>query len=343
MIELNPLPHGLRHVLVHVTLGGAFPPPKDSPSDIALLRAANLAMQRKARGTEDAFLFVTVGQHDFELASQAVAAYGFPKVSVVCIEADDVDRRLEFGEETLPAEVDRAIEMWMNLEHIGAVARVCEEYPASEFWWTGVEQDEESFRCSFDTDQFASALPTVHHSRAGTWLSILGHLIDFEDIENENPSMLASDRQAAWAATLCGWLHGFESACGNGYNHFLEEFNPLHFFSEFYLGFELARLSGDDLNNLCDSHGVDVDDLHSIALKAITDSLRSELRDALAAFFGGDGGLYWALNSSIWPEYAKSMQATMNDLLTPTTYDEYGERDSAWRYVSEGYCEESDD
>lgn len=300
-------------------------------------------MQRKARGTEDAFLFVTVGQHDFGQVSQAVAAYGFPKITIVCIEAEDVDKRLSFGEEILLAETDRAIESWLNVEHIGAVARVCEEYPTSEFWWSGVEQTEEPFRCTFDTGQFARSLPTNQHSRAGTWLTILGHLIDFEDIENESPSILASDRQAAWAATLCAWLHGFESACGNGYNHFLEEFNPRLFFSEFFLGFELARLSGDDLNNLCDSHGVDLDDLYSIASKAITNSLRYDLRGNLAEFFGGNGGLYWALYSSIWPEYTKPMHAAINDLLTSVNYDENGEQDSAWRYVSEGYCEESDD
>jgi hypothetical protein len=34
------------------------------------------------------------------------------------------------------------------------------------------------------------------------------------------PTALASDHAAAWAATLCEWLHGFEAASGNSFNNF---------------------------------------------------------------------------------------------------------------------------
>lgn len=339
----DSLPHGLRHVLVHVSLGTDFPPPKDSPRDIALLRAANLAMQRKTRGIGDAFLFVTVGLHDHDQVTEALATYGFPKASVVCIEADDVESRLEFGEETLPAEVGTAIETWLNLEHMGAVARVCVDYPASEFWWSGVEHDDEVFAWPFEAGTYGACLPTSHKSRAGTWLSIVGHAIELHAIQATTPDNLGLERAAAWALTLCEWLHGFEEACGNGYNNFEEELDGRIMPSEFFLGFELARLSGDDLESLCDAYGADVDGLHTAALKAITNDLRNELRHGLANFFGGDGGLYWTLHSAIWPEYTKPMPAAMNDLLNPVGFEELGERDSAWRFVSEGWCEEADD
>src|SRR5690242_4821449 len=50
MLDKSSLPQGLRHVLVLVTLGSVFPPVSSSESDIALLRAANRAMQRKSAG-----------------------------------------------------------------------------------------------------------------------------------------------------------------------------------------------------------------------------------------------------------------------------------------------------
>lgn len=343
MIELNLLPHGLRHVLVHVTLGGDFPPLKDSPSDIALLRAANLAMQRMARGTEDAFLFVTVGRHDYGQVAEALAAYGFPKVSVVCIEADDVNRRLEFGEETLPAEVDQAIETWLNLEHTGAIARVCEDYPAGAFWWSGVEYDDDVFDWPFDAGDFAKELPDQQHSKAATWLTILGHAVNLHETQACGPDGLGRDIAAVWAAALCEWLHGFEAASGNSYNAFGYETNSNLYPSAFFLGFELARLSGNNLEAICEEAESDVDNLASMALKAITQDKRDELRAALSDFFGGDGVLYFALYSAIWPDFSKPMTEAMNQLLGTDDHDDLAELDAGWRFVTEGWCDESDD
>jgi hypothetical protein len=58
-------------------------------------------------------------------------------------------------------------------------------------------------------------------------------------------------------------------------------------------GFELARLTADDLESLCDQHAEDVDRLRDTALKAITADLRDGLRRgyrassvAMARFIG---------------------------------------------------------
>jgi len=341
------LPHGLRHVLVHVTLGTDFPPAANSSSDINLLRSANRAMQRKAHGLEDAFLFVVVGRLTWESVSEAISAYGFPNATAVCIEADDVERRLEMGEEVIQGEVGAAVEMWMNTDHIGAVAHFSQDYPDTEFWWSGVEHDDDVFAWPFDYGDFAKALPTSHHSKAATWLTILGHAVELHAIQAPLPDELGSDMAAAWAATMCEWLHGFEAASGNGYNHFESELSMVLMPSEFFLGFELARLSGDDLESACDAADADVDGLPIVAMKAITADKRSELRDALSDFFGGDSALFWALHSVIWPSYAddypKPMREALNRDLGSADYEDLANLDVPWRYVSEGWCDEVDD
>lgn len=337
------LPHGLRHVLVHVTLGTEFPPAANSASDIALLRSANHAMQRKVHGVEDAFLFVVVGRLTWEGVTEAISAYGFPNATVVCIETDDVERRLEMGEEIIPAEVGNEVEKWMNREHIGAIARFSQDYPDTEFWWSGVEHADDVFDWPFDYGDYAKSLPTNHHSRAATWLTVLGHAVELHEVQATNPDNLGRDRAAAWAATLCEWLHGFEAACGNGYNHFEEEREAAILPSDFFLGFELARLSGDDLESLCDQYGEDVDGLRDAALKAITSELRDDLRNGLSSIFGGDSGLYWALHSAIWPEFTKPMVEAINQLLAVDNIDEITELDAPWRFVVNSWCDEADD
>lgn len=332
------LPHGLRNVLVYVAFGSAFPPPENSPNDIALLRAANRAMQRKAMWSEDAFLFVLAGKQDLEEAKEAIKAYGFPNAAVVCIGSAEDENSLYFEEEDINAAVAREIERWLDNEHPGAVAVIANEYATTEFWWSGVEHDDNVFDWPFDDVDFAKSLPNTHTSKAETWLTILGHAVDLHAEQAPIPDGLGSDRAAAWAATLCEWLHGFEAASENGYNHF-EDYSPALMPSEFYLGFELARLSRNDLETLCEEHGCDIEDMKIAALKAVTADKRAELRSALSYFFGGDAGLYWALYSSIWPDFSKANCAVLEAELGCDDYEHFARLDAPWRYVSEGWSE----
>lgn len=346
MPDVN-LPDGLRHVLVHVTLGSAFPPATNSASDVALLRAANRAMKRKAQGVEDAFLFVVVGQQAWEAVNVAVSAYGFPKSAVVCIEIDEEGNSLETGEDDLSVDVGNAIEMWLNREHIAALEAFPKCYADTEFWWSGVEHDQSVFDWPFGDGDFANALPTSHRSKAPTWLTILGHAVDLNTIQNSGRDALAQDTMAVWAATLCEWLHGFEAASGNGYNHFAYEAKSNLYPSEFYLGFELARLSGNDLETACEEAESDVDDMLDVALKAVTREKRHELRAALSDFFGGDGALYWALHSAIRPSYSDAYPGPMEEALErelgSSDYDDLARLDAPWRFVTEGWCDDADD
>lgn len=171
---------------------------------------------------------------------------------------------------------------------------------------------------------------------------MLGHAVDFHETQATFPSALASDHAAVCAATVCEWLHGFDAASGNGYNNFGSEFASELMPSEFFLGFEFARISGDNLESVCDQNGEDVDGLGMVALKAVTDEKRSELRGALSSFFGGDSGLFWALQSAIWPKFDKPMSDALNDLLGVADCDSLADLDVPWRFVSEGWCDEAD-
>jgi hypothetical protein len=118
------LPHGLRHVLVYVALGGAFPPARDSAKEIALLRAANRAMWRKQRGHSDSLLFLFAGQYHTEKIQQAISAYGFPSFSVSNIDTDDaIDAPLASDHEDLCTLVGGAVSHWFGREHAEAISR----------------------------------------------------------------------------------------------------------------------------------------------------------------------------------------------------------------------------
>lgn len=349
------LPHGLRHVLVHVTTGTQkFPPRLNSQEDIALLRAGNRALQRKAKGIEDVFVFVfsRATLIDDDANAKAMATYGFP--NALCLITDSLHPDIASDKESddvceqwiLEAELEDigiAIERWLRENHPGAVAFSGEEYQATDFWWSGVEHCDEVFDWPFSTEAYAESLPDTHQQRAATWLSLVGHAVDLHEIQATGPDALGRDQAAAWAATLCEWLHGFEAASGNGYNLFSYKYSWELMPSEFFLGFELARITGDDLDSLCDANDADVDDLRMVAMQAITGARRDELRTALSDFFGGDSALFWTLHSAIWPAFGKSMCDAAAEKLGSDTYEDLAELDAPWRYVSDGWCDEADD
>lgn len=338
------LPDGLRHVLVHVTLSGAFPPTQDSADDVALLRAANRAMRRKQRGHSDSFLFVFAGQFDEDKLQQAITAYGFPDFSVSKIETDgDVDTSSGSDYEALCTEVGGVVSKWLGREHPGAIAFSSDDFKETTFWWSGVEHDDDrSCDWHFTAEAYAASLPDAHRARAATWLTVLSHSVELAEMQADCPTALGADRAAAWAATLCEWLHGFEAATGNSFNSFESEYAFALMPSEFYLGFEFARISGEELGTICDQTGDDVDSLPGAALKAVTEAQRSELRSALSSFFGGDSDLLWALHSAIWPKFDQPMSDALNGLLGVADYDGLAELDAPWRFVSEGWCDEAE-
>lgn len=338
--------NGLRHVSVHATLGINFPPPTNSEADTALVRAANCALQRKASGFDDVFLFVVIGKQTIEVVTGAVSAYGFPNADVELIETEDVERRLEMGEE-LGAEIGVAVERWIDRNHPAAIAFRSADYSSQHFWWSGIEHLGSTLNWPFDYAAFSRTLPMAYRSRAATLLAVLGHAVMLDESQISSPLSLEGAEASLWAATLCEWLHGFEAASGNGFNQFEMEYPPSLIPPDLYLGFEMGRLSASTFAELSDSSGEDIDAIRMAVLKMITANRRTELREALSVFFGGDSGLLWALHSAIWPSYADSYPRPMSEaievLLNTDTPENQGEIEPSWRFVCEGWVDEADD
>ena len=194
----------------------------------------------------------------------------------------------------------------------------------------------------FEADDFAAVLPDTHRSKSATWLTILAHVINLEATQDEVPHRLGHDIAAAWAATLCEWLHGFEAASENGYNQFGYEPNSILYPTDFYLGFALARLTNNEIRNCCDDSDWDVDTMQDLALKAITEDQRGELRAALSDFFGSDGALLWVLHAAIWPDIENPMTTSLDLLVNSSDFDHIARFDAPWQFVTDGWHDSAD-
>ena len=335
------LPDGLRCVLVYVIESDLTSAPS-AALDISLIRIANIAMQRKLnRNVEDALLFIAVGQVSSEIVEKTIAGYGFPNATVAYIEIDDDERRKsEAG--LISSLIESEITKWLNREHSGAIGCFPNEYGAIDFWWSGIENDGRALEYPFEPVDFAAVLPDTHRSKSATWLTILAHVINLEATQDEVPDRLGLDIAAAWAATLCEWLHGFEAASENSYNDFGYETDSILAPSQFYLGFELARLTGYKLPVCCDDTDLDISEMQEVALKAITRNRRYEMRAALSDFFGGDGVLLWVLHAAIWPDIENPIATSLDLLLGSLDFDHLARIDVPWQFVTHGWHDSAD-
>lgn len=328
---------GLRHILIYANPNVEFPPKKDSKLDIALLRAANLALRRKEEGCSDVFLFILSSKKCKDVES--VKNYGFPNFEVIFDEIDieteeiDVDETTEF--------VSSEIERWLDVNHPGAIAYCPEnEYAEIDFWWSGIEAYEDNIDWAFDVNKFADTLPYHHRAKANTWLNILAHTLEF-DFEN----VFHREQATAFAATLCEWLQGFEAVSGNGYNNFCaSSFSSSIGPSSFFLGYEASRLSDIDFEDFCNEHGyAEIDEFNKVALKLVTEDLRGKLSTVLSKFWGGDISLAWVLYSSIWSNFKISINDAILEFGDITSlmsgYPDEDEivRTEIYQFVSEGW------
>lgn len=364
---VRELPRGLRYVVVYVDLDGRFPPRENSQKDIALLRAANLWLRRKEKGASDAFLFVSVGSSTDNGAIQTFMEYGFP-VSSVCtvlleptrarcdvqpssdaqgglFAGDEMEIEAEYGEylEAAQEAAETAVREWLAKEHPGAIAYPAAEYDVRGFWWVGIERSEDVGDWTIGPENLASLLPEAHVERAATWLSILWPVIEEYGVTNRFPSSLMRECAASWVAGLAEWLQGFEGASANSYNCFDAD-DAVHALglSSFFLGFEAARLSGEDLETFCERWDDELEQLPSRALELIVEDRRSELRSCLSTFFGDDVALFFALHSAIWPRYGMPMGEAIDALTGADDYESFAALDGPWSFVTSGWCDEAD-
>lgn len=339
LLNVRELDPGLRYVLVYSFLNDRFPPQLDSPADIALLRAANLAMKRRGKGCNDSFLFLIPGHDESKRFAEAIEGYGFPDAALVTLDTDADSDSLVPDEDCLRESVGHEVSRWLSSCHSGALPFLEGEYGGFNFWWSGIEQEDDRFDWLFSPARFAGLLPDCHHAKADTWLSVLGSVIDAHGL-GASEEELGRNRASAYAACLCEWLDGFEAASGNQFNQFDANSAAKELaIDPFFLGFEAHRLSFDSIDAFCDEHGTDPDGWIEPALKLITEDLRDEIRAGLAEFFNGDAALFCALYWSIWPRLDLPMDEAMQALLGLEDRESFGELESPWRFVQEGWSD----
>ncbi|NEV61533.1 hypothetical protein [Thiorhodococcus minor] len=343
---------GARYLFALDLIAPSAPPKKDSQRDVDLVRAANLALRRQHADIEDHFLFLVYGACDEETVAHSVRAYGFPNCEVRFVGEDEdltptADDSIalsgEYGEE-----IGYALEQWVDKAHPGALPlgsilapdhSALAAYREIEWWWIGCEGTDSERPWPFDPDQLGALLPATHTSRAGTWLEILALGLALEDADLEEQPY---DRfmVVAKVAALCEWLHGFEAASGNSYNHFEpEEAVARLAMSPLFIGYEAGKVLPDSERSLPEEAETDEEALRSAVL-AVTAQARSGVLSALGVF-GGDGLLFWTLHASIWPRYDCRLSEAMENVLGLSSVD-YGEIAAPWQFVYDGWHESAE-
>lgn len=367
--------NGLRHVVVFAFIDERFPPRKNSKADVALLRAANLALRRKAEGHDDAFLLITtdlVGaprQEDLD-------RYGIPGLSVLTvfrdwheqilpphqvratakrIEADleiiDEEGELFALEEwkailsTLRADTSCALASWRRENHPASLAHGGSEYADLGCYWVGIESTESDFPWPFELEDFRSELPEAHRSKAITWLNILADALQLKESFRPGSLELGHYRLAVLAATLCEWLHGFEAASGREPMNMFGACSTLYSLniSPLLLGLAMSHQmpERDRLEAFCEYFADESQQLQQ-ALRFATREIRPKLRAVLSLHFGGDDALFHALMNVADSMPDQSAGEFFAALREAKRFAFPSDWICPWVFVSEGWCEEAE-
>lgn len=324
------------------------PPERGSKRDVQLVRTANLACQRHQAGISDRFLFVVYGACDQSQVAAALGSYGFPALDLRFVEEDDdlycndqARVSWDLGKED---EIAEGLRRWVEVDHPGALPLAgllvsgrngLEAYREVAWRWIGLEADGSDFDWPFDTNAFAKLLPWTHTRRAATWLAVLeaGGGFKADDIECSPWEAYCAKAQAA---ALCEWLHGFEAASGNSYNHFdPDEAAQALGMDGVLLGYGAAMSGGAPMDSIQEAE--DGSEARAGAVLAVTEKYRTEVLSALT-ILGSEGALFFTLYASIWPKYDSCTEEAVDALLSLREI-EYGEIDAAWQFVSEGWHE----
>ena len=327
-----------------------FPIADNSQLDVALLRMANYALQRKQNGIADSFLFVVCGNinHTKEQSSlfplsikdlSNLDKYGFPQIDVVNVESTD-DNGDEIDYSDVEENIGDEISKWIKEKHPSAITALASNGDEGiDVWWSGIEAISDEIEFPFDLESYSKALPGSHKHKAATWLAILkescGHTCD---------GSWASDNQFRLnAIALCEWLHGFEGASGNGYNDFdAGEAGNAVDLDDFYLGCAWGQENPKDcIVEAYEEHENDVDDMKASIISNISSGMRNECKDLLVEYFGSESGLFWALYTSIWPKFNKSEADALQDVvgLRENDYEDVAE---PWLFVTDGWTDSAD-
>ena len=342
--------NGLGYAVVYVHQDAIFPPTKNSVADILLVRAANLYLRRRQNGFDDAFLFIFPSV--VVVDEEAVRRYGFGSVEIRFtsqpkILADDlsgagvIDLDAISSCPSFPSVRDEIGEMvsgWTQEKHPSALPFVDSEYDIADFWWVGMESVGRAAKDSVDVCKFASELPPRHSRKGVTWLEVARNA----KVISTGHDSIDEHESSLYVAALCEWLHGYEAVSGDGDNDFSENsvmsWLPV---SQFALGFEAAQTTDDNFALLCEEHECDAHDSAGVLLKLVIGSRRSQVRDSLSEYFGGDANLFFLLHSIVSPNFTRPMREQFYNILAleDAPYDELAD---AWQFVTDGWHDKAD-
>ncbi len=310
-----------------------------SKLDATLRKAASRARERREIGQHDIFAFLVLDVQRIAQIRSAIAPLGFPDDQLVTLAVDsdtgDVDD-FEANREN----AGYVLSSWLDKEHPSAIEIAYQgSYADLDLWWSGIESIGTNSIWPFSETAFGQLLPDTHRQKGATWLAILQKAMDLW----QPAGWVDENRLSVVAACLCEWLHGFEGASGNSYNDFEPDAacDALNI-CDLWVGLCFKETHSDQtVDEILAEHYSEenLGEIKGSVLLDATEDIRSEMRAALARFFGGDGGLFYALYSAIWRGHDRSWHKRFDDLCNNTDIEHLAEIDEPWQFVSYGWSD----
>lgn len=302
----------------------------------SLLQKSNAWLQRRVTGYSDDLLLIGVGFDDEAAFKVMLKPYGLESADVAIIESEGDD----FG-----TFVEIEARAWINAKHRGAIPVASwsslvpgANYPASDaWWWVGVESIDDA------NSTFAAILqascPDSFREQAQTWVDILADVGGWSNSGEEEDEHEATLQTIA----LAQWLTGFDAAAENSFYDFsASEAIEAADLDLLRLGFDAGRLHESELASFFDGNDHAEVGLAEACLLACLEGRRQSTRDLLSQAFGAEGQLFWSLYRSIWPDLTEPLSESVEGLLG-LKHGDMGEIDRAWRFVSDGWVDFSEE
>ena len=302
--------------------------------ELDLLRTANAWLQRKQAGSNDGLLIIGAGFGSKDELGEFLHHFGLAAANCACVDGESDD---------LSEAVGPLVERWLSKEHPAAVPSLNWRkqvqglvYPEIEWWWTGVEAQPDELEALYGAAELA---PTNFNLAFSTWLVLLLREMEIWLFENE-----AEDYETSIAALgLARWLTGFDAVSENNFYDFdYQQASESLAISKVRLGLEAGALGLSETLDGDDPDDVDDEKLMASCLHLCLGERNACLARTLSGAFGGDSALFWALHSSIWPAFSKSMETAASDLVNGIELD-LAEVDRSWRFVSDGWGDFSEE
>jgi hypothetical protein len=318
----------MNRILINVFWGDTRPFISGSVIDSALLQSATYAHERIKQGYTDSFLFLFCGVDSETKANNVVARYAFPNLTIICIPADYEGNQLEYiNDHEMYVSIHYEIDRWLSRNHSASLPYPgSDEYEILDAWWSGIEAPETDWNW---INSFSNSLPDTHKKRACTWIELLK--------ENNSDSWSSwSDEQnfALQTASLCEWLHGFESASENNFNCF--EATPHNFgLDGEYVAFYAGKYDKEDDDFIIEEADNGVH-FASQALSIVLGHKRHSIASELKKYFNGEGALLSVLWFSIWPNYRMAMQDGITEIMTMSDIHTLS---NVWIFLTDGWSD----